>query len=78
MPGRGDQQAGRVLQLAERDFSGHVVLEVNSRKSGTRAQREADLPSRSLARLHLAAGSCLVRRGRRWSCQGAVAEQHGT
>ena len=44
MPGRGDQQAGRVLQyLAEHDFSGHVVLEVNSRKSGTRAQREADL-----------------------------------
>ena len=40
----GDQQAGRVLQyLAEHDFSGHVVLEVNSRKSGTRAQREADL-----------------------------------
>jgi sugar phosphate isomerase/epimerase len=57
VPGRGDQQAGRVLQyLAERDFSGHVVLEVNSRKSGTRAQREADLAeSLAFARLHLAA-----------------------
>ena len=57
LPGRGDQQAGRVLQhLAERNFSGHVVLEVNSRKSGTRAQREEDLAeSLAFARLHLAA-----------------------
>ena len=57
VPGRGDQQAGRVLQyLAERNFTGHVVLEINSRKSGTRAQREADLAeSLAFARLHLAA-----------------------
>ena len=57
VPGRGDQQAGRVLQyLAETDFTGHVVLEVNSRKSGSRAQREADLAeSLAFARLHLAA-----------------------
>jgi sugar phosphate isomerase/epimerase len=57
VPGRGDQHAGRVLQyLAERNFDGHVVLEVNSRKSGTRAQREADLAeSLAYARLHLAA-----------------------
>ena len=55
VPGRGDQQAGRVLQyLAETDFTGHVVLEVNSRKSGSRAQREADLAeSLAFARLHL-------------------------
>ena len=57
VPGRGDQQAGRVLQyLAETDFTGHVVLEINSRKSGTRPQREADLAeSLAFARLHLAA-----------------------
>ena len=57
VPGRGDQQAGRLLQyLAEQDFAGHVVLEVNSRKSGSRAQREADLAeSLAFARLHLAA-----------------------
>jgi len=57
VPGRGDQQAGRVLQyLAERNFTGHVVLEVNSRKSGTRAQRESDLAeSLAVARLHQAA-----------------------
>jgi sugar phosphate isomerase/epimerase len=57
VPGRGDQQAGRVLQyLAEQDFSGHIVLEVNLRRSSTRAQREADLAeSLAFARLHLAA-----------------------
>jgi len=57
VPGRGDQQAGRVLQyLAETDFTGHVVLEINSRKSGSRGQREADLAeSLAFARLHLAA-----------------------
>lgn len=57
VPGRGDQQAGKLLEyLAERDFSGHVVLEINSRKSETRAQREADLAeSLAFARLHLAA-----------------------
>ncbi len=57
VPGRGDQQAGQVLQyLAESDFTGHVVLEVNSRRSGSRAAREADLAeSLAFARLHLTA-----------------------
>ena len=57
VPGRGDQQAGRVLQyLAEQDFSGHIVIEVNLRRSVSRAQREADLAeSLAFARLHLAA-----------------------
>ena len=42
--------------LAEQDFSGHIVLEVNLRRSATRAQREADLAeSLAFARLHLAA-----------------------
>jgi sugar phosphate isomerase/epimerase len=57
VPGRGDQQAAKVLSLlAERDFSGHVVLEINSRKCQTRAAREADLAeSLAFTRLHLAA-----------------------
>ena len=57
VPGRGDQQAGAVLEhLAERNFSGHVVLELNSRKNPTRASREEDLAeSLAFARLHLAA-----------------------
>jgi sugar phosphate isomerase/epimerase len=55
VPGRGDQQADVALQyLAEAGYSGHVVLEVNSRRSATRAQREADLAeSLAFARLHL-------------------------
>jgi sugar phosphate isomerase/epimerase len=57
VPGRGDQQADLVLNhLAEQGFDGHVVLEVNSRKSETRSQREVDLAeSLAFARLHLAA-----------------------
>jgi sugar phosphate isomerase/epimerase len=57
VPGRGDQEAGRVLQyLAEQDFAGHVILEVNLRRSVSRAQREADLAeSLAFTRLHLAA-----------------------
>jgi sugar phosphate isomerase/epimerase len=57
VPGRGDQRAHKVLEyLAEQDFSGHVVLEINSRKSETRAARENDLAeSLAFARLHLAA-----------------------
>jgi sugar phosphate isomerase/epimerase len=57
VPGRGDQQAGRLLQhLAEEDFAGHVVLEINSRKNTTRASREEDLAeSLAFTRLHLAA-----------------------
>jgi sugar phosphate isomerase/epimerase len=56
VPGHGDQQAGLVLEyLAEQEFTGHVVLEINSRKSGSRAQREEDLAeSLAFAREHLA------------------------
>jgi sugar phosphate isomerase/epimerase len=57
VPGRGDQNAAQVLEyLAEQDFDGHVVLEVNSRKSETRSHREDHLAeSLAFARLHLAA-----------------------
>jgi sugar phosphate isomerase/epimerase len=55
VPGHGDQQAALVLEfLAEQEFTGHVVLEINSRKSGSRAQREEDLAeSLAFAREHL-------------------------
>ncbi|HZA74652.1 MAG TPA: sugar phosphate isomerase/epimerase [Propionibacteriaceae bacterium] len=57
LPGRGDQQADRVLQyFAEQDFEGHVILEVNLRRRMSRAEREADLAeSLAFTRLHLAA-----------------------
>lgn len=59
VPGRGDQEAAKVLEhIAATDFSGHVVLEINSRKCETRAMREADLAeSLAFARLHLTAPS---------------------
>jgi len=44
LPGQGDQHAAEVLQhLADTDFAGHVVLEVNTRRAESRAQRELDL-----------------------------------
>ncbi len=62
VPGRGDQRAAEVLNhLAQRGFSGHVVLEINSRKAQTRAQREIDLAeSLAFARTHLARAADFV------------------
>jgi sugar phosphate isomerase/epimerase len=59
MPGYGDQRAGETLTwVAENGFDGHVVLEVNSRKSGSRSRREAELAEAlEFTREHLAAGS---------------------
>jgi sugar phosphate isomerase/epimerase len=56
VPGRGDQHAAEALEyLAQTDFAGHVVLEVNTRKAETRAQREQDLAeSLAFSRLNLA------------------------
>lgn len=62
LPGQGDQQAFELLrELARRQFSGHVVLEVNTRKQHSRAEREAAL-AQSLhdMRLHLGHLSQLV------------------
>ena len=59
MPGYGDQRAGETLTwVAENGFDGHVVLEVNSRKSGSRSRREAELAEAlEFTREHLAAGT---------------------
>jgi len=56
VPGRGDQQAGALLEhLAGAGFEGHVVLEINSRKAANRAERERDLvESLEFTRRHLA------------------------
>jgi hypothetical protein len=35
--------AGFLDHLAAEEFAGHIVLEINTRKAGTRAEREADL-----------------------------------
>ncbi len=55
VPGRGKQPAAALLEhLAQEGFTGHVVLEINTRKAD-RAQRESDLlESLAFARLHFA------------------------
>jgi sugar phosphate isomerase/epimerase len=57
VPGRGDQPCGELLEgLADREFDGLVVVEVNTRKCEDRAEREADLAEAlAYTRLHLAA-----------------------
>ncbi len=59
VPGRGSQPCAELLGLlAENGFEGTVVLEVNTRKARTRADRESDLAeSLAFARLHLAAAA---------------------
>lgn len=56
VPGRGSMGAARFLgHLAEVGFSGEIVIEINTRKASTRADREADLlESLEFAREHFA------------------------
>ncbi|MEO6789925.1 MAG: sugar phosphate isomerase/epimerase [Ornithinibacter sp.] len=58
VPGRGRQPCGEVLEtLAAEGFSGHVVVEVATRRGGE-DQREVDLAeSLAFARLHLGAAA---------------------
>ncbi|MGH3448413.1 MAG: sugar phosphate isomerase/epimerase family protein, partial [Nocardioidaceae bacterium] len=55
VPGHGNQPCVEFLDLlADRDYSGFVVIEINTRKAGTRADRQADLAeSIAFTRLHL-------------------------
>jgi sugar phosphate isomerase/epimerase len=57
VPGRGTQPCGPVLRaLAARGFGGHVVIEVNTRRAMSSAEREEDLAEAlAFTRLHLAA-----------------------
>ncbi len=44
VPGRGTQPAAELLEhLADGSFAGHVVIEINTRKAGSRQLRELDL-----------------------------------
>ncbi|MCW2758604.1 MAG: sugar phosphate isomerase/epimerase [Nocardioidaceae bacterium] len=56
VPGRGVMPAGELLEhLATSGFTGHVVVEVNTRKAKDREARERDLAeSLAFARLHFA------------------------
>lgn len=57
VPGRGTQPVVELLeQLATQDFTGHVVVEINTRKAGNREARELDLmESLAFTRLNFAA-----------------------
>ena len=55
VPGRGVMEAARFLEhLSRSGFAGHDVLEINTRRAASRAEREADLvESLEFARAHL-------------------------
>jgi sugar phosphate isomerase/epimerase len=57
VPGRGNQPCAELLEtLARRGFDGTVVVEINTRRADTRADREADLAEAlAFTRLNLAA-----------------------
>ncbi len=56
VPGRGNQPCAELLEsLARRGYRGSVAVEVSTRRSTSRAEREADLAeSLAFARAHLA------------------------
>lgn len=58
VPGRGRMPCAAFCELlADRDFTGHVVIEINTRRADDHADREADLAEAlAFTRLHLAAG----------------------
>jgi sugar phosphate isomerase/epimerase len=44
VPGRGNQPCAELLEhLADQGFSGHIILEINTRRAGSRSEREIDL-----------------------------------
>ena len=57
VPGRGNQPCSELLEhLAVTGFTGHIVIEINTRRSGTREVRELDLvESLAFVRLNFAA-----------------------
>ena len=61
VPGRGTQPCAELLErLAERGYDGLVVVEVNTRKAESRADREADLAEAlAFTRLNMAAPAAL-------------------
>ncbi|MEV0963919.1 MULTISPECIES: sugar phosphate isomerase/epimerase [unclassified Streptomyces] len=65
VPGRGDQPCAELLEhLARSGFDGHVVIEVNTRRAMSAAEREADLAEAlAFTRLHLASASAPSRGG---------------
>ena len=59
VPGRGTQRAADLLaKLANQDFRGHIIIEINTRRATSRSEREVDLvESLEFTRKHFARGS---------------------
>src|SRR3990170_4830338 len=66
VPGRGNQPCGEFLEFcAASGFRGSVVVEINTRRSGSRALRQQDLAEAlAFARLHRAGGRACAGRNR--------------
>jgi sugar phosphate isomerase/epimerase len=64
VPGRGNQPCAELLEsLVRRGFTGAVAVEVATRRSSSRADREADLAEAlAFARQHLSASATEVLR----------------
>ena len=62
VPGRGDQPCAELLEtLAANSFDGTIVVEVNTRRAESRAEREADLAEAlAFTRLHFVAAADFV------------------
>jgi len=62
VPGRGDQPCAELLEtLAANSFDGTIVVEVNTRRAESRADREADLAEAlAFTRLHLVAAADFI------------------
>ncbi|MFC8079603.1 sugar phosphate isomerase/epimerase family protein [Streptomyces sp. NPDC057307] len=65
VPGRGNQPCAELLErLAGTSFDGHVVIEVNTRRAMSSAEREADLAEAlAFTRLHLASATASASAG---------------
>lgn len=59
VPGRGTQPVAELLEhLAREEFAGHIVVEINTRRAGTREARELDLlEALAFTRLNFAVAS---------------------
>jgi sugar phosphate isomerase/epimerase len=62
VPGRGDQPCAELLEtLAANSFNGTIVVEVNTRRAESRADREADLAEAlAFTRLHFVAAADFI------------------
>lgn len=65
VPGRGTQPCADLLELlAERDYAGHVVVEINTRRCDSREERETDLAEAlAFARFNMVAPPPSTERG---------------